>query len=171
MHCSSPMSTSVSDTDQLTIGRWIWQRLIGELQRRGRGRRESGAFLLGVRRGHRAYVHDFVCYDDLDSTALDQGYVTLHSRGLKALWAQCRARGLDVVADVHTHPGSDTRQSALDQRHPMIPVAGHVALIVPNFAVTSRWRLDGVGIHEYLDSGWRSHVAPQSRLRLSWWSW
>lgn len=169
MRSSSPMITSVSNAEQLTIGRWIWWRLIGELRRRGQGRRESGAFLLGVRRGQRACVHDFLCYDDLDSNALDQGYVTLHSRGLKALWAQCRARRLDVVADVHTHPGSDTRQSALDRRHPMIPVPGHVALIVPNFAMTSRWRLDGVGIHEYLDGGWKLHVAPQSRLHLSWW--
>ncbi|WP_168708848.1 Mov34/MPN/PAD-1 family protein [Metallibacterium scheffleri] len=153
----------------MTISRWIWRRLIGELHRRGQERRESGAFLLGVRQGPRASVRDFCCYDELDPSALDDGYVTLHSRGLKALWAQCRARQLDVVADVHTHPGPDTRQSTLDRRHPMVPVDGHIALIVPNFAHTTRWRLDGVGVHEYLENGWRSHVTPQDLLRLSWW--
>ncbi len=159
----------MSDPKQLTISRRIWRQLIGELRQRGQGRRESGAFLLGDRHGGQACVRDFVCYDDLDPTALDQGYVTLHSRGLKALWAQCRARQLDVVADAHTHPGADTRQSTLDRRHPMIPVAGHLALIVPNFAVTSHWHLHGVGVHEYLGTGWHSHIAPQTRLRLSWW--
>ncbi len=159
----------MSDPERLMISRWTWWKLIGELHRRGHGRRESGAFLLGDSNGGEARVRDFVCYDDLDPKALDQGYVTLHSRGLKALWARCRARQLDVVADVHTHPGSDTQQSALDRRHPMIPVAGHVALIVPNFAATSRWRIDGVGVHEYRETGWHSHVEPQTRLRLSWW--
>lgn len=159
----------MSEPSQLTMSRWLWRRLIGELHRRGHGRRESGAFLLGVRRGARAQVRDFLCYDDLDPQALEQGYVTLHSHGLKALWAQCRALKLDVVADVHTHPGADTRQSPLDQRHPMIPIDGHVALIVPHFADTSRWQLDGVGVHEYQAAGWQQHAAPQSRVRLSWW--
>lgn len=159
----------MSDFAHLSISRWLWWRLIGELHRRGQSHRESGAFLLGVRHGSRARVRDFIFYDDLDSNALDKGYVTLHSRGLKALWAQCRARQLDVVADVHTHPGLDTRQSDLDQRHPMIPVDGHIALIVPNFANTTRWQLDGVGVHEYRETGWLQHAAPQSRVQLNWW--
>ena len=154
---------------QLTISHWMWRRLIGELRRRGDGERESGAFLLGTRRAGHGVVREFVCYDDLDPQALEQGYVTMHARGMKALWAHCRARGLDVVADVHTHPGPDTRQSTIDRRHPMVPVDGHLALIVPNFAHTTPWRLDGVGIHEYRDSDWTSFPAPQSRLCLSWW--
>lgn len=159
----------MSDFAHLSISRWLWRRLISDLHHRGQDRRESGAFLLGVREGSRARVRNFICYDDLDPNALDHGYVTLHSRGLKSLWAQCRARQLDVVADVHTHPGRDTRQSSLDQRHPMIPVDGHVALIVPNFANTTRWQLDGVGVHEYRATGWLQHAAPQSRVQLDWW--
>lgn len=160
---------SVSDQAQLTISRWLWRRLVGELRRRGQGRRESGAFLLGVRRGEIAFVRDFICYDDLDPNALDKGYVTFHSQGLKALWAQCRSRQMDVIADVHTHPGPNTRQSELDQRHPMIPVNGHIALIVPNFGNTVQWQLDGVGVHEYLEAEWLHHKEPQSRVRLTWW--
>lgn len=161
----------MSDLTYLSISRWLWRRLISELRRRGHGQRESGAFLVGVRQGSRARVRDFICYDDLDPRALDKGYVTLHSRGLKALWAQCRASQFDVMADVHTHPGIDTRQSDLDQRHPMIPVDGHIALIVPNFANTTRWQLDGVGIHEYRGTGWLRHKAPQARVQLNWWPW
>lgn len=161
----------MSSPHVLHMPRWTWWTLIHELRRRGQGRRESGAFLLGTRSGHQAKVRSFVCYDDLDPTALDSGYVTFHGQGLKALWAICRDRQLEVVADVHTHPGPDTRQSAIDARHPMIPVAGHLALIVPRFAQCSPLSLEGVGIHEYGDHGWRSFspATRPSRLQLTWW--
>ena len=156
---------------KLQVTRWTWRKLILELRRRGRGRRESGAFLLGDRDGDLARVREFVCYDDLDPSSLDTGAVTFHGEGLKALWALCRQRQLEVVADVHTHPWSDTRQSRIDSRHPMIPVSGHLALIVPNFAYTSPHSLAGVGIHEYGDSGWKSFspTAVPGRLELTWW--
>lgn len=161
----------MSSEQKLRVSRWTWRRLILELRRRGQGRRESGAFLLGTRHANQAKVRAFVCYDDLDPTALDSGIVTFHGQGLKALWALCRARQLEVVADVHTHPGRDTRQSQIDSRHPMIPVNGHVALIVPHFAQTTPYSLAGIGVHEYLDTGWQSYspnVRPH-RIELTWW--
>ena len=48
----------------------------------------------------------------------------------------CKARGLTVVADVHTHP-SGAEQSGSDRAHPIIARAGHLALIVPNFAAAT----------------------------------
>jgi hypothetical protein len=72
---------------------------------------------------------------------------------------------------VHTHPGRGVGQSGIDQRNPMIPLQGHTALIVPNFAHTRWWTLDDVGIYEYLGNfKWRTHgVAGRERrvvLRL-----
>ena len=77
-----------------------------------------------------------------------------------------------MLADIHTHPTADTRQSYIDQRHPMVPVTGHTGLIAPNFAQTTVWSLDGVGVHEYLgDFRWRRHAIGGSspRVRLTWW--
>lgn len=158
-----------SEMPKLIVPRVVWWRLLRELDHRGQRRRESGAFLLGTIEGAIRHVSTFVCYDDLDPHALDGGYITFHGEGFPRLWALCRARDLRVVADVHTHPGRDARQSGIDQRHPMLPVARHLALIVPKFAKGSRFSANGVGIHEYTGSTWRdlSQALP-AVLRLTW---
>jgi hypothetical protein len=79
---------------------------------------------------------------------------------------------LQLLIDVHTHPGSDVRQSAIDERHPMLPVLGHTAMIVPNFARTAWWSLKAIGVYEYLGGfRWRTYAAsaPDRRVKLSSW--
>src|SRR6266542_2518763 len=110
----------------------LWMRLIRQLRLRGGGYRESGAFLLGRAESYR--ILKFICYDDLDPTALDTGIITFHGAGFVPLWDYCRDHKLHVMADVHTHGGESTGQSGSDRTHPMIGVKGHVALIVPHYA-------------------------------------
>ncbi len=150
----------------LRIPWMLWWRLIRELRRRGRSRRESGAFLLG-RNGSPKVTH-FICYDDLDPTALDTGIIVFHGEGFVPLWEFCRTRKMRVLADVHTHPGEWTSQSGSDSTHPMIAQSGHVALIVPHFA-QRRWQtLTGVGVHEYRgDHRWKSWEPTSGRVRLT----
>ena len=76
-----------------------------------------------------------------------------------------------MLADAHTHPGPDVGQSAIDQRHPMLPVLGHTAMIVPDFARTGWWSLSAVGVYEYLGNfQWRVHPPSHSRrVKLSLW--
>lgn len=129
---------------------FVWRRLLRMLRQHGRwGTRESGAFLLGQRRedGYTRIV-DFVLYDDLDPRCLDTGIVRFDGRHFGTLWELCKSRGLTVVADVHTHPGS-SEQSESDQAHPMITRAGHLALIVPSFA-TRPVRRTEIGLYRYL---------------------
>jgi proteasome lid subunit RPN8/RPN11 len=49
------------------------------------------------------------------------------------LWKICETTGLQVVADVHTHPGPVVAQSSIDAQHPMLSDVGYVAIILPNF--------------------------------------
>lgn len=125
----------------------VWRSGLAELRRRGKGHRESGAFLLGRRAGGRGAIERFAYFDDLDPRCLDSGIVVFDGAGFPALWRLCREAGLEVVADVHTHPGAP-RQSATDRANPMIAHAGHVALIVPNFARRAH-RPEALGIYEY----------------------
>jgi hypothetical protein len=149
----------------------LWARIIFQLKRRGRGRRESGAFLLGPQDSAPGIVTSFICYDDLDPHALS-GAISFHAAGYAALWQHCREKNLQVLADVHTHPGRGVGQSSIDQRNPMIPVEGHTAMIVPNFARTSLWSLSAVGVYEYLgDFNWRVHSASQKPRRVSLVPW
>jgi proteasome lid subunit RPN8/RPN11 len=156
----------------IKMPRLTWMRLLSELRQRGRGQRESGAFLLGRVDDVERRVECFVCYDDLDPRALESGIVMFHASGLSALWQLCSQRGVEVLADVHTHPTSDVRQSLIDQRNPMLPLKGHVALILPRYGRASKWSLSGVGM--YLFEGgnrWQASrsESPSSLVQLCNW--
>lgn len=134
----------------------VWSTGLLELRRRGGGRRESGAFLLGTNEGGIRKIDRFIYYDDLDPHCLDQGYIVFDGAAYSPLWEICREAGLSVVADVHTHPGAPF-QSESDRRNPMVAVTGHVALIVPQFAkrVVESTEL---GIYEYKgEHRWQDH--------------
>jgi hypothetical protein len=142
---------------------WLWGRALAELRRRGAGCGESGAFLLGAANDGTC-VRQFLCYDDLDPEAYQHGAIAFHAAGYAALWRQCRERQLQVLADVHIHPDPDVRQSPIDQRHPMVPVQGHTAIIVPNFGQTPWWSLKNIGVYEYLgEFKWRTRGLPSIR--------
>jgi hypothetical protein len=139
-----------------------------ELERRGRGVRESGAFLLAGQSEHPRHVIDFIPFDELDPHALN-GAISIRGEAFGRLWDICAQRRLRVVADVHTHPGSGVRQSIIDRRNPMIAVAGHFGIIVPRFA-QGRPEPRESGVHVYQgDRTWISHYGEQAArlLRLT----
>jgi len=164
----------VSDQPPLSIqiSIWLWRRLIRDLGQLGQGRRESGAFLLGQTTGAVATVTSYITYDRLDPNAMQGGAIAFHANGYAALWKHCREQKLELIADCHTHPTADVRQSHIDQRHPMVPVVGHTAMIVPKFGRTGWWSLSGVGVYEHLGSfQWRTHNEGRlpHRVRLTLW--
>jgi hypothetical protein len=131
-----------------------WRTIVGELERRGGGRHEAGAFLLGVDDAGRKEVREAVYYDELDPHAYDTGVCILHGGAFARLWSLCRDKGLTVVADAHTHPGA-AFQSHSDRTNPMVAREGHIAIIVPDFA---RWPIgrNELGVYEYVgDHTWR----------------
>jgi proteasome lid subunit RPN8/RPN11 len=148
-----------------------WRGLLAELDRRGERRHEAGAFLLGTREGDVRDVRNVVFYDDLDPDAYRSGVCILHAPAFAALWSTCRARGLTVVGDVHTHPGG-AFQSEADRTNPMVAREGHVAIIVPNYAA-GRPAKARLGIFEYRgDHVWTDHSGAGARrfLRTDFWS-
>jgi hypothetical protein len=150
----------------LTMDKSLFTQLVGELARRGREERETGAFLL-ARAGHlrdssrRPRVVAVAYYDDLDPGCLTGG-ITFTADGYTALAALCRRDALQVVADIHTHPRRNVRQSPTDAAHPMTALPGHIALIAPRYAcgVTSPAEL---GVH-ILQAGrqWQSAYGPDA---------
>ena len=148
----------------LKISRPLWERLCLELRRRGGGHRESGAFLLG----NTSTISDFICYDDLDPTALDSGVVVIQGAAFVLLWDFCARHKVKVIADVHTHPTDWTRQSYSDRTNPVIAQPGHLAIILPRYAQASRPSLAGAGILEYLgDHQWRDWPANSGRIKIT----
>ena len=158
---------SETSTTSINVSFLLWARLLRELRRRSTCCRESGAFLLGHWNGLGGRITTFVCYDDLDPDAYQSGEITFHADGYAALWEYCRTKQIQVIGDVHTHPRRHVGQSEIDRRNPMIPLVGHTAIIVPNFARTPWWSLKAVGIYEYLGSfKWRPE---RRRMKLVLW--
>ena len=124
-----------------------FDEVISELDRRGTRKHEAGAFLLGEQRGISRVVTDVVYYDDLDPHAYDTGICILRSASFSKLWGICRERGLIVVADAHTH-GGNAWQSGSDKANPMVAQKGHIAVIVPHFAVAPI-SPNALGLYEY----------------------
>lgn len=149
---------------ELSCSWLLWWRLTRRLRERGRNAtRESGAFLLGYQQaGAPARITDFVLYDDLDPRSLDTGIIRFDGKYFGKLWAMCRERGLTLVADVHVHPAG-SGQSASDRANPMVSQAGHLALILPNFARAPIPRED-IGIYRYLGDG-KWHSVPRADRR------
>ncbi|UPJ68530.1 Mov34/MPN/PAD-1 family protein [Bradyrhizobium sp. 191] len=124
----------------------MWLDTLALLRERGRGHRESGGFLLGRRVDGLRTIESFLPYDDVDPHAL-RGAILFDGSKMDVVWDLCRREGLEVVADIHTHPAG-VGQSQTDRENPMIPEVGHVALIVPNFADRVYFPGD-IGIYEY----------------------
>jgi hypothetical protein len=156
---------------RLSCPRAAWALVMDELHRRSEGRHEAGVFLLGRVRGDRREVVDAVFYDELDVEAYATGVCILHAAAFAKLWSICRERRLTVVADIHTH-GPDVGQSESDRTNPMVAVAGHVAIIVPNLAAPPV-SAGAVGIYEYRGNHrWRD-CSPRCQpgyLYLGLWS-
>lgn len=143
----NPGTTSRAPQPSLRIRRALWEQLLERLRERGRGVRESGAFVVGTGNGAERTATDFVLYDDLDPNCLNEGYVCFDGRYYGRLWDLCGRAALSVVADVHTHPYGPG-QSHSDRTHPMVSIPGHIALIVPNFAQGPVLATD-VGVYVY----------------------
>jgi proteasome lid subunit RPN8/RPN11 len=163
---------SAAAEQPIRISRRRWRRLIEELARRGRGERESGAFLLArVDRAPRR-VAEAVYFDDIDAKALN-GAVSIRGEAFNRLWAICEERGMRVIADIHTHPGAGVAQSGIDAANPMIARRGHIGIIVPHFARGST-HPRALGVHVYRgDRTWDSAFGDgaAARLRRTWWTW
>ncbi len=143
----------------------VWTTMIDELRRRGGGRREAGAFLLGSRDGEQRRVVRVVYLDDLDPDCL-VGNIHLHGDAYSALWTLCDREQRRVIGDIHTHPGTSVKQSRTDQDNPMVARRGHLALIAPDFATRAVSPRE-LGVHEYLgEDGWRSHFGRQAKRRV-----
>jgi proteasome lid subunit RPN8/RPN11 len=153
---------SLRPKHRLSCRRTLWRRLAAKLRERGGGYREAGAFLLGRRVGDTRVVEDFILYDDVDPTAL-RGIIVFDAGRIDLVWARCAELGMEVVADIHTHPAG-FGQSSTDRAHPMIPQKGHLALIMPNFAQRA-FEPPQLGIYEYRGrDGWIDHSASGRRF-------
>ena len=152
-----------SSVQRLTFKRRDWFKMVVELEKRGQGRRESGAFLLGHYRKSKAHVRRVAYYDDLEPGSLD-GAISLSHRAYSRLSSVCSKERLKVLGDIHTHPGKNIEMSSIDKEHPLISVDGHLALILPFFA-QGKPSLKAAAVYEYFNGMWKCRTGC---IRYRW---
>ena len=82
------------------------------------------------------------------------GRVHLSERGVGATARAARAHGLGVVAQVHSHPGHDTRHSDGDDRLVLMPFEGMFSLVIASYGRGSLHPEEGAGLHQHQDGRW-----------------
>ncbi len=73
-----------------------------------------------------------------------------------------RAHGLGVIAQVHSHPGRDTRHSEGDDQLIFMPFEGMFSLVVGYYGCGTILPWEGAGLHQYQDAQWVA-VTPQEQ--------
>lgn len=141
----------------------LYGALIGDLAKSGDGIKEAGAFLLGGLDDTGRQVTSYLMYDFVaPESSREHAYVAFTAEEMARAWEHCYRTGLQVVADVHTHP-LGPGQSVTDRAHPIVSMTGHVALIVPFFALRNPQPVD-LGVHVFLGAGqWRSMFWQQAQ--------
>lgn len=152
----------------LEIPRAIYGTLVTDLAKSGSGIKEAGAFLLGHIVDQDRRVFSYLMYEVIATeSSRKHAYVAFTAGEMARAWEHCYATGLQVVADIHTHP-LGPGQSVTDRAHPIISVPGHVALIAPFFAMHDPQPVD-LGVHVFEGAGrWRSmfHQAAHDAILL-----
>ena len=65
-----------------------------------------------------------------------------------------RARRLGIVAQIHSHPGFDTRHSDGDDVMVLMPFEGMFSLVVADYGHGSLIPADGAGLHQFQGGRW-----------------
>lgn len=150
----------------LKVPRALYANLIADLARSGAGVAESGAFLLGFLDGDERRVDGYLPYEAIAAQGRRRhAYIDFTAQEMAQAWDYCYRHKVHVVADVHTHPNGPA-QSLSDRAHPIVSLAGHVALIVPHFALRNPQPAD-LGVHQFLGGGrWRSLFSADAARAL-----
>jgi len=82
------------------------------------------------------------------------GSVHIDERAVGSVTAAARRHSLGVVAQVHSHPGWDTRHSDGDDRLVLMPYEGMFSLVVAHYGLASIHPEDGAGLHQFQDGRW-----------------
>lgn len=92
------------------------------------------------------------------------GRVHLDEHTVGAVARTARAHGLGVVAQVHSHPGEDTRHSDGDDQLVLMPFEGMFSLVVASYGTGALDPDQGLGLHQHQDGRWVRITDPTAMI-------
>ena len=94
------------------------------------------------------------------------GFVMADENATGTASRAARARGIGIVAQVHSHPSRDTRHSDGDDDLVLMPYEGMFSLVVGEYGQGSLLPEDGAGLHQYQHGRWVAIHQPEPALIL-----
>lgn len=82
------------------------------------------------------------------------GHVRADETAVAAAIRTARQFGAGVLAQVHSHPGLDTRHSDGDDEMVLMPFDGMFSLVVAEYGAGSLRPGSGLGVHQFQDGRW-----------------
>lgn len=142
----------------------LWLKLMYGLKVRGQGKRESGGLLLSKQ--GKSKVSKIVFYDQFDKSVSDSGIIEF--KGAVFLFDYLAKENLEILADIHSHPTSNTSQSNSDMKHPIVRIKGHIAIIAPNYARDLIVLPKHCSIYEFLgELHWKKISKRESLIQIA----
>lgn len=87
----------------------------------------------------------------------------IDARAMQEVAARARPRDWTLLANVHSHPGSNIEHSPYDDQ--MMPSRSALSIVFPNYGRwLGPWSV-GIGVHEFIDAYW--HLLPEADARSS----
>ena len=80
--------------------------------------------------------------------------VFVHEVAVLATSQAAHSVGLGLVAQVHSHPGNDTRHSDGDDELILMPYEGMFSLVANDYGHGSLHPSDGAGLHQFQSGQW-----------------
>lgn len=86
----------------------------------------------------------------------DQGpqHVLLDESAVNDAARAARLSSLGIIAQVHSHPGSDTRHSDGDDRLVLMPFEGMFSLVIADYGHGTAEPAGGAGLHQFQRGRW-----------------
>lgn len=114
------------------------------------GSREAMAWWLG-----RVVGSDSVVLSVVQPRTEATGQSVMASEAECGRWARVARRfGLGIVAQLHTHPGSDTRHSDGDDQLTLMPFEGMFSIVVADYGRGDLTASSGRSVHQFQDGRW-----------------
>lgn len=112
---------------------------------------EGVAYWAGKRAGDNSIVTTCIAPE---ASTTDGSFQT--SSRTNAQIIMCLAQeGLELLAQVHSHPGSWVDHSRGDDKMALMPYEGFFSIVVPNYGYDGMWPLTQCGIHRFTSNRFR----------------
>jgi proteasome lid subunit RPN8/RPN11 len=151
----------------LTLSDATWKQMLAMLATSPPGV-ERVAYLDGVRTGDGPSLGmGIVTTVSVPFAVQSAGHFTVSAEEMSRAGAHLRRHGLVRLAQVHTHPGHDTRHSPTDDESAYSRKAGAVSIVLPWHAAGDPSATDGT-IHVHDGRGWRqlSRAGAEAFIRV-----